>query len=1039
MKTRTPSVLCLAGLVLCGSALAGEPSREREKTERPVPARAAPPEESRPDRERAVSAPPPSGAAPLRSSGPAAVPPAASPSSSGAGSHHDATPSTPSAAPAKKREEPPATQKSPPAATRTANGETYGWRPSIREADLRSFIRGREWSGLDYAQSLRRDGQYANAIKWAEEALQSLTNATGRELPQQARGLGLLGELYWLRGDFENAESRLRRALTLYDRGLVTGDSERATLLNKLAALQQSRGQYGQAESLHKSALEIQEATLGTNHVDVADSLYYLAILYKTQGLYGRAESLHRRALFIRQTALGTAHPDVAPSLIDLAAVHKAQGRYNLAEPLVQAALRIQEISLGERHPDVALSLVNLAAIHGAQARYSQAEPLVRRALKIQEAEPGKQHPLYAASLDQLAILRREQGALAEADELAQRALATREAALGEHHPDVAASLMNVALIRVAQERLDEAVPLFTRALTLFEERLRREAPDFSESRLAGFLQYLRTDEERLYSLARAHPEHPGLRRLALTAALLWKGRSAQETAKTSRMVYRSLAPEDRETFARLRDLRSQLVQLTLEGPDSLDPAEYRRRLKELTDKGDGLEATLAERSSRMRALVELPSPGEIVTRVAAALPRSTALVELIAYADHLVQPAGQLRYLALVLRADGTIHGHDLGPARPIDDAAGALRDALANKDTGYQARGESLHALVFQPLRPLLGDARTLYLSPDGLLSLVPFAAIHDGGGFLGKTFTFSHLTSGKDLLQRAQDGAPSRSVVVLADPDFGTQPPGAPAASEDDALVAQLQRSYSLERDGSALRFDAAASRWVPLPGTRREARALQRLFPGAQVYLGPEATKAKLLQLVSPGILHIATHGFFLDGSGASAGTRTMADVSSVGGPRRPPIADPLLRSGLVLAGALAPAAGSKDAVPSPDRTLVTALELAGLNLWGTQLVVLSACDTGRGDVKLGQGVYGMRRALVVAGAETVVMSLWKVDDETTELLMDAYYRNLLSGKGRTAALRQAMHFIQQKRPHPHYWAPFISLGRDTPLQLPKPGR
>ncbi|NPC80814.1 CHAT domain-containing protein, partial [Pyxidicoccus fallax] len=149
--------------------------------------------------------------------------------------------------------------------------------------------------------------------------------------------------------------------------------------------------------------------------------------------------------------------------------------------------------------------------------------------------------------------------------------------------------------------------------------------------------------------------------------------------------------------------------------------------------------------------------------------------------------------------------------------------------------------------------------------------------------------------------------------------------------------------------------------------------------------------------------------------------------------------PLLRSGLVLAGAGAPVPqGANPASPAPDSGLVTALELAGLNLWGTQLVVLSACDTGRGDVKLGQGVYGLHRAFLVAGAETVVMSLWKVNDEATRELMEAYYSNLLSGQGRATALREAMRALRLARPHPHYWAPFLALGRETPLRLPTPG-
>jgi CHAT domain-containing protein len=145
--------------------------------------------------------------------------------------------------------------------------------------------------------------------------------------------------------------------------------------------------------------------------------------------------------------------------------------------------------------------------------------------------------------------------------------------------------------------------------------------------------------------------------------------------------------------------------------------------------------------------------------------------------------------------------------------------------------------------------------------------------------------------------------------------------------------------------------------------------------------------------------------------------------------------PLLRSGLALAGASAPV--HEASKPRPDASLVTALELAGLDLWGTQLVVLSACDTGRGEVQLGQGVQGLRRALVVAGAETVVMSLWKVKDDSTHLLMERYYRNLLAGQGRASALREAMRSLRASRPHPHDWAPFIALGSDAPLRAITP--
>jgi len=485
--------------------------------------------------------------------------------------------------------------------------------------------------------------------------------------------------------------------------------------------------------------------------------------------------------------------------------------------------------------------------------------------------------------------------------------------------------------------------------------------------------------------------------------------------------------------------LRTQLATLSFDGRGPLAPADYQQRLADLSARSDALEADLARRSAPLRAFTALPSPADMVDRVAAVLPRDGALIELVAYASTRVftahaprRSSRHLRYLALVLFPEGHTRAVDLGPAAPIDAAASHLRDALSNRDAGYRAAAHQLYRLAFRPLLPLLGGVRRLLLAPDGQLSLVPFQALHDGRRFLVDAFDFSYVTSGKELLPRPEDVPPARAMVVLADPDFGTPP--AHLASAGGA-PRRTERSSAVERFFLTQRAGAAAPSWVPLPGTRQEAEALQRLFPQARLFLGPDASKERLLGLETPGILHIATHGFFLEDASPFPGTRTVAPSGPLAGDklaRRSP--DPLLRSGLVLAGALAPAANASEA---PTRrledSLVTALELAGLDLWGTELVVLSACDTGRGDVKLGQGVYGLRRALVVAGAETLVMSLWKVNDETTRTLMESYYRNLLAGQGRATALRDAMLALRQTRPHPHFWAPFITLGRDGPLQ------
>ncbi|HVG63255.1 MAG TPA: CHAT domain-containing tetratricopeptide repeat protein [Hyalangium sp.] len=911
---------------------------------------------------------------------------------------------------------------------------------TIREAALGKNHPDVAASVSNLALLYRDKGLYGQAEPLFQRALAIREAAFGKHHPEVAFTLNHLGWLSMNQGLYGQAEPLLQRALAIREAALDKNHPDLATSLHNLAVLYWAQGLYDRAEPLYQRTLAIEEATRGMNDLAVAGTLNNLASLYMAQGLYNQAEPLYQRALAIRELVLGQHNNLVAASLANLALLYEHQGLYGQAEPLYQRALVIIEAVQGKHHRNAAQLLNLLGGLYSNQGLYRQAEPLFQRALAIREAALGKNHPDVGESLANLATLYGNQGLYGRAEFLFQRALAILEGTLGKHHPHVAKLLNELAQLRLAQHRLTSALPLLSRAFTISEQRLRKEALDFSESRLATFLQFLRSDEERLYALLRPHPDNASVRRLALSAALLRKGRSVEETSNTSRTIFRSLGPEDRASFEHLRGLRTQLAQLSLQDPGSLSPADYQLRLKNLADQGDALEADLAKRSAPLRALAALPSSQDIVDRVASSLPKDGALIEFIAYADRPLVPTpgtpkakhpSQLRYLALVLFPDGRIRAIDLGPAAPIDQAASSLRKALAHRDAAFLAPSQALYSLAFKPLLPLLRDSRRLFLSPDGQLALIPFSALHDGKSFLVDSFDFSYLTSGKDLLPRPTDIPSSGSVVVLADPDFSS--PAAPPSSSQTQASALPQRSAALERFFSTLRADVADQAWAPLPGTRQEAQAIQRLIPQAQLFLGPAASKQQLLQLAAPGVLHIATHGFFLEDAGAPTGSRGVAHIGSGGTPAQPP-PNPLLRSGLVLSGARAPAPATPESTKAQaDSTLVTALELAGLNLWGTQLVVLSACDTGRGDVKLGQGVYGLRRALVTAGAETVVMSLWKVNDDTTRLLMEHYYHNLMAGLGRAAALQKAMLSLRQSLPHPYFWAPFIALGTDSPLR------
>jgi CHAT domain-containing protein/Tfp pilus assembly protein PilF len=908
----------------------------------------------------------------------------------------------------------------------------------IREAALGKSHPDVAESLRDFAGLYAAQGQYVKAVQLMERAVAVLEAARGEKHPDVAILLQSLAVLYQGQGQYARAEPLLERALAIEEAARGESSLEAATVLQRLASLYEENGQYARAEPLYERALAIQEAARGRSHPDVADMLNALAGLHQQRAQYARAEPLYERALAIQEAARGGTHPDVAGTLGRLASLYQKQGQYARAEPLYERALAIQEAVHGGSHPDVAIVLSKLASLYQKQGQYARAEPLYERALAIQEAARGKEHLGVAIALKNVAGLYAAQGQYARAEPLYERALAIWEVALGRQHPGVATLLDSLAMLQLHQQHLDAALPLFERAFLVSEQHLRQEVLGSSEARLANVLGQLRDSEERFYALVRTHPDDERVRHLAFSAALLRKGRSAEEFADTSRIIYRGLSLADRQSFEDLRALRTRLSALSFAGPGQRSVEDYQQRLAELTERGQALEAAFVRRSERLRALHALPPASEILRRVAATLPRDGALVEYITSHRSQAEP----HYLALLLFADGHTQALDLGPVAAIDRAAQRLRAALADRAVDSLSTAGELHALVFQPLVPYLSGARRLFLAPDGQLALIPFSALHDGERFLVDSWDITYLTSGRDLLRRSEVSPvdlqrhskprPAAAfMVVVANPDFGS----APAGPERDAQgpSVSMEAPAWLEDTSSPLSArDFADQVWLPLPGTQKEAEALQRLVPHARLLLGQEATKEALLELQTPGVLHIATHGFFLEDASTSKDTRAVKHFGAVGdtGPvQRPP--DSLLRSGLVLAGARA-----GGTVPGTRRfkdSLVTALELAGLDLWGTQLVVLSACDTGRGDVKVGEGVYGLRRALLVAGAETVVTSLWKVNDEATGELMEAYYRHLLAGHGRTTALREAMKELRQKRPHPYYWAPFIAVGQDGPLR------
>ena len=409
------------------------------------------------------------------------------------------------------------------------------------------------------------------------------------------------------------------------------------------------------------------------------------------------------------------------------------------------------------------------------------------------------------------------------------------------------------------------------------------------------------------------------------------------------------------------------------------------------------------------------------------AIPADAALFELAAYraVDPRAQPTieGPQRYAVYVLLPQGEPRWADLGEAGPINGAVNAFRAAIearlkaarrltraARSETVLQA-ARALDEQLLRPLRPLVGSARHLLIAPDGALNLLPFGALVDEEGhYLIERYKVSYLGSGRDLLRLKVVARPRAGAMIFADPDFDRQE------------ISPI-RTEALSVRGNRRSRDLGAVVFGPLPGTAEEARALHAVLPDSQVFSGQQASEGLLKGLRGPRLLHLATHGFFLPDEPKPL---AVLGEPTTGSPA-PHFEHPLLRSGLVLAGANERASQGEDGV-------LTALEASGLDLWGTELVALSACDTGLGKVENGEGVYGLRRAMVMAGARSQIMTLWSVEDEATRDLMVEFYRHLSAGEGRAEALReiQLKFLASPDLSHPYFWAGFILSGDWEPL-------
>lgn len=918
-------------------------------------------------------------------------------------------------------------------------------------------------------------------------ALDIKTDFLGREHPDVAGILKNIGDLFRDQGKYPESEDYFLQAIAIYEQTGWTDKAIYATTLRNLAEVCHEQGKYDEAEIRYNQALELFKRTVGANHVETGQAFAALGRLYVDLGKFVEAEQYYLQARDVYEKVLDPDDPLLAKHLNNLGLLYHGQGRFEEARQNYQRALEIKEKAYGPNHPTVGISLGNLGRfhmdiheydkalsyfdrcrsifenalgpdhpimgtvannlglIHNDLGNYAEAEKYFRRSLEIKEQTFGKRHPKYAISLLNFGVFYFDTGEYPTAESILVETLDIFENSISPVYPDIEMVLKNLAKTYCAQGKLDLALDTYMKRQNFLIDLYRYVFAYASEDRKMSYVKRYPLLEGSLISLALQN-DSPGISNAALDMVLKGKALVVDAISREKETAYCVLDQGIKDNLEKHAEVCGEISNLALSEAVNPDPAVIRDSLGVLYSLKDNLEIELSKSCSEFKDALD--SRDFTTSDIATQLPEGTVLWDILRYIPYdftrIGTEAGRQgspRYMAFSLSSDGSIRNVDLGESRVIDSLISECHRAL--KKAPYDIYGgnekeaeaelaaitDRLRDLVFTPLESMLNGESRIFISPDASLSLLPFEILPlPTGGYLVEKYSINYLSSGKDLLKyRTRKDYDRNNILIVTNPDYDLEMPALsrPGTERQDGIGYAL--SYQPSR-GPSDNSECLSGKFDPLPGTYDEGIAVLNLFKGkskfeAENYWGEDASEEFIKGRKEPPlVLHLATHGYFCP---QSAFLESMEENIN-----------PLIYSGLVLAGAnraLSQQAVSDQSDLPLEDGLLTSLEVSGMNFLGTELVVLSACQTGLGEVVSGEGVFGLRRAFQHAGVRSIVMSMWPVPDKETREIIQGFYKSWLSGYSKVEALRKSeLDIISERREagkstHPFFWGGFILLG------------
>jgi CHAT domain-containing protein/Tfp pilus assembly protein PilF len=909
-----------------------------------------------------------------------------------------------------------------------------------------------------------RRGDYQQAIPLLERGVQLLEKSyipdDAQSAFQFADALNNLGTAQIEGGDYDKGIAALQRSLAVTESAFGSASINLASILNNIATTCHRHGDYEQAQQFYERALRILDGAPAYKNRERVEALNNQAQTFFDMGNEDAALRLFSQSQKLGEGSLGPTELPVAFSLNGLALINQRRGNVTEALDLFERSLAILENRLGSSNRAVAGVLNNIAALLENTGDTNRALSTLQQALAIQEKTLPEIHPDIAVTLNNLASFSVKRGNLAEAQRLFRKSVAITDAAIGQDNPDSCARLENLGIAEFLNGDASKGLGEFVESARRWRRYLASQTLFQQSPGAARIQEKVQSSRDWFHSLCAVTPisfsqtaAFSGAEQLAFSKALL----------EEIEIVRARLSADGRVQVQALQEqansLRLRLEAITYDE----STASIQERMDWRNSERDRLEHDLKSIEERIVAASELVAltireSDLSLTQIALNLPPDSVLVDFIQYrrtdftaGNNQWKEQRYAAYLTFPLARNSTnvvVERVDLGEADPINDAVELVCKRMAAGQ--FAAKDlppalQKLSQLVYAPLARHLTNVSHLIICPDGQLSRLPFEMLPSSPGYdatrpVGNKFlieekTISYVTSGREVVRIAspKSSVHSSKSLVMGNPDFnldltarssrGNEALKLSSQPENQSLLTSAA-TRSLSRDYRGLKFD-------PLPGSGLEATYVAKLLGSdAVLRLGPDAREAELKAVTSPRVLHLATHGFFL----SDQEFKHTNSFMEFGQARRLPYVksdgdweNPMVRCGIALAGANH-AMQITNAIAEDG--LLTGLEASLLNLQGTELVILSACDSGTGEVKIGEGMMSLRRAFRIAGAESVLASHWPVNDNATSQLMTEFMRRWRAGEPRAQAWREAQLELLRSKDfsNPYFWSAFTLTGQ-----------